>query len=733
MKKLFTLTACLLLSWQTCAQSQNNASSLNLSFEETENNIPKGWSNFGDPKYTITIDHQIKQDGKSSLLIEGSGEYKAIGIDLPENYNGKSITLSGYIKTENVSDGFAGLWMRIDPKIAFDNMQDRGITGTSEWKKYEVTLSLNPKETKKIIIGAILTGKGKMWVDNLSVTIDGKDIKNSTVFTRIIPKAEKDKEFNPGSRITEDMLTKIGIENLKELGLIWGFLKYFHPNTSTGAYNWDYELFRIVPKLAEAPKNKNIILTDWIKSYGVFEQSKYKNNTKDIKLKADLSWINNLGYSNELTDLLLKIKDAKRNESNYYIELAPQIGNPVFKNENLYADKIFPDAGFRLLSLFKYWNIIQYFFPYKDLIKEDWKNVLTEFIPKYIANKDETEYTLTSLEIIARVHDTHANIWGNNQVLYKYYGERFSAPNLKFVGDKAIVIGFHDEKLGNETGLKPGDEILEINGIPINKIIKDKLKLTPASNYPTQLRDISFNLLRSNQDKISIKFSGNNGIQEKILTTYSFKELNPYNLRFKKDTPYFSMIGNDIGYLYLGTIKSEYLPSVFEKIQNTKGLIIDIRNYPSEFVVFSLGKYLMPKSTDFVKFTQTSVTQPGTFSMSENLKVGVNNPHYYKGKVAILVNEISQSQAEYTTMAFRVAPKAKVFGSTTAAADGNVSGINLPGNISTMISGIGIFYPNGDETQRVGIIPDVEIKPTIPGIKAGKDEILDKATEWIKQ
>lgn len=731
MKKLLTLASFLLLSWQAFAQSQNNTSSLNLSFEETENNTPKGWSNFGSSDYTITMDHQIKQDGKNSLLIEGSSGFKAIGINLPENYSGKSITLSGYIKTENVSGGFAGLWMRIDPKIAFNNMQDRGIKGTTEWKKYEITLPLNPKDTKNITIGAILTGKGKIWVDNFSVSIDGKDIKNAVIYAQ--NKAEKDKEFDTGSLITEDMLTKIGTENLKELGLIWGFLKYFHPNVSTGDYNWDYELFRIIPKLAESPKNKNIILTDWIKSYGAFEQSKYKDNTKNIKLKADLNWINNSGYSTELTDLLLKVKDAKRKDSNYYMELAPQVGNPIFKNEGLYADKIFPDAGFRLLSLFKYWNIIQYYFPYKDLIKEDWKNVLTEFIPKYIANKNETEYTLTSLEIIARVHDTHANIWGSNQVLYKYYGERFSAPELKFIGDKAIVIGFHDEKLGKETGLKAGDEILEINGESIIKIIKDKLKLTPASNYPTQLRDISFNLLRSNQEKIAIKFSGSNGIQEETIATYSFKELNPYNARFKKDVPYFSMIGNDIGYLYLGTIKSEYLPSVFEKIQNTKGLIIDIRNYPSEFVVFSLGKYLMPKATDFVKFTQASVSQPGSFSMSENLKVGVNNPHYYRGKVAILVNEISQSQAEYTTMAFRVAPKAKVFGSTTAGADGNVSGINLPGNISTMISGIGIFYPNGDETQRVGIIPDVEVKPTIPGIKAGRDEILDKATEWIKQ
>jgi len=70
-------------------------------------------------------------------------------------------------------------------------------------------------------------------------------------------------------------------------------------------------------------------------------------------------------------------------------------------------------------------------------------------------------------------------------------------------------------------------------------------------------------------------------------------------------------------------------------------------------------------------------------------------------------------------------------GSTTAGADGNVSVILLPGGLRTSISGIGVYYPDGTETQRVGIIPDIIVKPTIKGIKEGNDEVLDKALELI--
>jgi C-terminal processing protease CtpA/Prc len=97
----------------------------------------------------------------------------------------------------------------------------------------------------------------------------------------------------------------------------------------------------------------------------------------------------------------------------------------------------------------------------------------------------------------------------------------------------------------------------------------------------------------------------------------------------------------------------------------------------------------------------------------------------------ILVDEVSQSQAEYTTMAFRSAPGAIVIGSTTAGADGNTSPIPLPGGFTTMISGIGVFYPDKKPTQRVGILPDVVVTPTIAGIRAGRDEVLEEAVRQI--
>ena len=105
-------------------------------------------------------------------------------------------------------------------------------------------------------------------------------------------------------------------------------------------------------------------------------------------------------------------------------------------------------------------------------------------------------------------------------------------------------------------------------------------------------------------------------------------------------------------------------------------------------------------------------------------------PHY-AGKVVILVDEVTQSSAEYHAMAFRRAPGAKVVGSTTAGADGNVSQFPLPGGLRSMVSGLGVFYPDLKPTQRVGIVPDVVKRPTIEGIKAGRDEVLEEAIGMV--
>lgn len=733
------LISTLLISITSFGQTNNHE--FNFGFEKvnSQGQLPDKWFQWGSG-YKLKVDTITKHSGKNSLLIEPIGQkspnsFGCVAYSIPSKYEGKEIELRAYMKLDKVADGTIGLMIRVDGTsgiLGFENMQSKNIQGTKDWTQFEVKIPF-PENAKTIYIGAILSGTGQLWVDGFQLLLDGKDISEAKIKNPKEYKADADKEFDNSSKVSDIILTKSKIESLDVLGKIWGYLKYYHPSIADGKHNWDYELFRMLPKIVnvKSEKERNSILNSWVMSLGDFEIIKTENKLNDeVKLTPDLSWINQKTLGPELMESLNKVKSAKRPSEHYYIGKIVGVGNPEFKNERPYNSMSYPDQGFRLLCLYRYWNMIAYYFPYKNLIREDWNAVLGEFIPKFVNANSELEYKLNLLSLIARIHDTHANIWGMDNTLNEFRGQKYSPLEITFIENKAVVTDYFDKAHGEKTGLKIGDVIESIDNKTIDEIIKEKLNITPASNYPTQLRDISRNLLRTNKNSLNITYwDGKQRVSTQI-ETFNPTDINLYAKYQKRDTC-FKVINSDIGYIYPGSIKNEHIPKIRDEVSKTKGLIIDLRCYPSDFIAFSLSEYLLPESKPFVKFSNGSIESPGLFTLTQDIKVGKSNPDYYKGKIVIIVNETTQSSAEYHTMAFRTAPSAKVIGSTTAGADGNVSRIVLPGGISTMISGIGVYYPDGTETQRIGIVPDIEVKPTIQGVKDKRDELLEMAIKII--
>ena len=83
-------------------------------------------------------------------------------------------------------ENYAGFFLRIDGEptggaLAFDNMEDRPIKGTTGWTRYEITLSVSDN-AREIVLGAILNGPGKIWFDNIHIdVIDEPTDKKGTI------------------------------------------------------------------------------------------------------------------------------------------------------------------------------------------------------------------------------------------------------------------------------------------------------------------------------------------------------------------------------------------------------------------------------------------------------------------------------------------------------------------------------------------------------------------------
>ena len=708
----------------------------NLGFEKQTNinALSDGWFMWGN--FSLIIDTLSKSGTKSGKITStDNGQFGSIAYKIPAKYIGKTIELEGYMKIKNVENGFAGLLLRVDGNnqpLAFDNMQNQNIAGTKDWQKYSIKLDY-PAQAEHIFIAGILTGKGEAWFDDFVLSIDGKNVQTLKESEKPVYKASLDKEFDNNSKVEILNLTPEIINNLELLGKIWGFLKYYHPEIAKGNYIWDYELFRIIPEYLNDTneRKREELLYQWIDNLGSIGECKTCNPTpEEALLKPDLNWITNSIVSESLRNKLHYIYYNRNQGTHFYIKMAPGVGNPQFENENAYANMPYPDAGYRLLALYRYWNMIHYFFPNKYLTDKDWSTTLKEYIPKFINAKNEFEYEQAAIQIIGDIQDTHANLWGGNDKIEEWKGNYFAPVHLRFIESKLVVTEYYNPELKNETGLEVGDIITKIDGKNINDIVSDLSKYYPASNEAARLRDISADMLRSQKNELEIEYLQNGSVKTKMVKLYPRNELNIYRLYRKIDEKCYRLLDNNIGYITLMSIKEDDIRKIKQEFKNTRGIIIDIRNYPSTFVPFNLGTFFVSSSTPFVKFTIGNINNPGEFTFTKELEIP-KTEEPYKGKLIVLVNEISQSQAEYTAMAFRAGDNTTIVGSTTAGADGNVSAIMLPGGLRTMISGIGVYYPNGGETQRIGIVPDIEVKPTINGIKNGKDELIEKAIEII--
>ncbi len=103
---------------------------------------------------------------------------------------------------------------------------------------------------------------------------------------------------------------------------------------------------------------------------------------------------------------------------------APRAVNTAFAYgsfvENDYSETPYPDRAHRLLALFRLYNVIEYFFPYKDLMDRPWGETLAEFIPRMRDARDATDYALTVAELATRIQDSHVTL--ASPVLDAYFG-----------------------------------------------------------------------------------------------------------------------------------------------------------------------------------------------------------------------------------------------------------------------------------------------------------------------
>jgi RNA polymerase sigma factor (sigma-70 family) len=203
---VFGLAAGLLIHAKLAAQPSVARSALAvLPVEAPEERpaTPEGWFAVGSnpDDYEMVTDRKVAHGGKASARMKAKAdEPKGFGTLMQSfeanDYRGKRLRLSAYVKTDQVEDQ-AALWVRIDSKdktVGFDNMNGRPIKGTTEWTRFDIVLDV-PEKSVSINFGLLLAGKGQAWVDDFRFEVVGQDVKTTNLLEQEIDIEAQDRTF----------------------------------------------------------------------------------------------------------------------------------------------------------------------------------------------------------------------------------------------------------------------------------------------------------------------------------------------------------------------------------------------------------------------------------------------------------------------------------------------------------------------------------------------------------
>jgi len=154
---------------------------------------PYGWFIAGSKpeSYECGLDHSaLHNDDPSAYLKANDSAVEGFGTLMQnfraDHYAGKRIRFSAFVKSAETQN-WAGLWMRVDKAaktVAFDNMHDRPIKGTSDWHKYDVVLDV-PEDATGIYIGVLLNGSGEVWLSDANIEVVGPDVSTTGEHIRL--------------------------------------------------------------------------------------------------------------------------------------------------------------------------------------------------------------------------------------------------------------------------------------------------------------------------------------------------------------------------------------------------------------------------------------------------------------------------------------------------------------------------------------------------------------------
>jgi C-terminal processing protease CtpA/Prc len=379
--------------------------------------------------------------------------------------------------------------------------------------------------------------------------------------------------------------------------------------------------------------------------------------------------------------------------------------------------------------------VIDWFFPYRDLMDRDWGEALVEFIPRFEACRDEVEYQEAVFALAARLQDSHVYV-ENARAMEKRHGEFGPPIAVRSIEGRTVITALRDAG-AKAFGLEVGDVILAVDDRPIDEL---RASLAPpiAASTPQALRPVvdAWMLRGAKESVAKLHLENTNGSIRDVAIPRSAPWASVAFEPGRTVPAVYQILPSGYAYVDLGRLPYDDADKAIDAMLGTPALIFDMRGYPNSTGMLIAARLAAADRTIVgtlcrIRLLSGNDVEKAWAAYDQTLS-STTRPRYC-GKVVMLINEQAISAAEHTCLLFAAATDVTFIGSPTMGANGDVTKVVLPGDLTVRFTGLEVRHADGRQLQRVGVQPHVRVEPTIRGLREGRDEVLEAAVAYLQR
>jgi len=382
------------------------------------------------------------------------------------------------------------------------------------------------------------------------------------------------------------------------------------------------------------------------------------------------------------------------------------------------------DRATRLADVALLWMVPQHFYPYFDIVKTDWSAALRQGLQEAAVAGSDTAFDATLERLIAKLRDGHGNVFNSARPL--------SAPDVRlgWIENRVIVTAVGDTAAAH--GIRVGDEVTRVDGVTVGDALRTR-EARVSGATPQWIREVSLRRLLAGPRGTTSTVELRDPLASRSITPRVSLTREPGPPPSEQRPPKVAELRPGLMYVDLDRVTDSDVDAAMSRLEKAAGIIIDMRGYPQHVSTPALLAHLADSPIRSARFEVPFVVRPDHEEMlfaGDGWFLRPQSPRLH-AKIAFLAGPGAISYAESTLGVVEENHLGAIVGETTAGTNGNIDPFTLPGGYRVVFTGMRVRKRDGSPHHGVGIKPTIPVTRTIAGVRAGHDEVLERAIQYL--